>query len=63
MTLQTPDLCSQLDRMKKLCDRLEAAQHDELAYHDLIRVIDAEIAAFRAVICGYHPADFSNRPS
>jgi hypothetical protein len=61
MTLQTPDLCAQLDRMKKLCDRLEAAQHDELRYHDLIRVIDVEIDAFKAVVCGYHPTGISNR--
>lgn len=25
LNLQTPDLCAQLDRMKRLCDRLEAA--------------------------------------
>ncbi len=63
MTLQTPDLCSQLDRMKKLCDRLEAAQHDQHKYHELIRVIDVEIDAFKAVVCGYHPDDFSKRPA
>ena len=63
LNLQTPDLCSQLDRMKKLCDRLEAAQNDQRKYHELIRAIDMEIATFRAVVCSYQPTGFANRPS
>jgi hypothetical protein len=47
--------------MKQLCDRLEAAQYDQHLYHELVRVIDAEIAAFKAAVCSHHPTGFSNR--
>jgi hypothetical protein len=61
LNLQTPDLCAQLDRMKRLCDRLEAAQHDHRKYDEIVRAIDTEIAAFKAAVCSYQPARFSNR--
>ena len=55
LNLQAPDLCAQLDRMKQLCDRLEAAQNDQRLYRELVRAIDAEIAAFKAAVCSYQP--------
>ena len=61
LNLQTPDLCAQLDRMKKLCDRLEAAQSDYRTYHEIVRAIDVEIAAFKAAVHSYQPSRFSNR--
>ena len=61
MNLETPDLCAQLDRMRKLCDRLEAAQHDPPRYGEIVRSIQREIEAFRTAICRHQPADFSKR--
>ncbi len=61
MNLETPDLCVQLDRMRRLCDRLEDAQRDPRRYREIVSSIQLEIDAFRDAICRYEPADFSKR--
>jgi hypothetical protein len=61
MTLEMPDLCAQLDRMRKLCDRLEEAQNDPVRYREIVRSIQVEIEIFRDAICRHQPADFSKR--
>ena len=40
------DICARLERMKKLCDELEAAQKDARAYHTLIERMRVEADAF-----------------
>jgi hypothetical protein len=49
--LDIPDLCAQLDRLKRLCDRLEEAQADPKQYHRLIAEIRNETEAFQATVC------------
>jgi hypothetical protein len=53
--LDIPDICAHLDRLKKLCDRLEAAQSDELRYRELSAQIRAETDALHVMICAYTP--------
>ena len=40
------DICVRLERMKKLCDELEAAQKDARTYHTLIERMRVEADAF-----------------
>ena len=35
--LYIPDICAHLDRLKRLCDRLEKAQSDEQRYRELVQ--------------------------
>ena len=53
--LDIPDICAHLDRLKRLCDRLEKAQADEARYHELCRQIRAETEVLHATICSYPP--------
>jgi hypothetical protein len=48
--LEAPDLCARLDRMKVLCDRLEAAQTNQAKYRELVDLIQAELDALRHYI-------------
>jgi branched-subunit amino acid aminotransferase/4-amino-4-deoxychorismate lyase len=58
--LDIPDICAHLDRMKRLCDRLEKAQFDEKRYSELARQIRAETDALHSTICTYRaPASLS----
>jgi len=54
--LDVPDICAHLDRLKRLCDRLEKAQSDEQRYSELTAQIRAETDALHAMICRYPPA-------
>lgn len=54
--LDTPDLCSHLDRLKVLCDKLEKAQKDERRYRELVRRIRMETDALHASICRFQPS-------
>ena len=49
--LDIPDICAHLDRLKRLCDRLEKAQADELHYRELCSQIRAETEVLHATIC------------
>ena len=49
--LDIPDICAHLDRLKRLCDRLEKAQSDEKRYRELAMKIRAETDALHASIC------------
>ena len=53
--LDIPDVCAHLDRLKRLCDRLEKAQSDEQRYRELASQIRAETDALHAMICSYTP--------
>ena len=53
--LDIPDVCAHLDRLKRLCDRLEKAQGDEQRYRELALQIRAETDALHAMICSYTP--------
>ena len=54
--LYIPDICAQLDRLKRLCDRLEKVQSDEERYGELARQIRAETEVLHATICSPRPA-------
>jgi hypothetical protein len=58
--LDIPDLCAHLDRLKKLCDKLEEAQADPKRYHQLIAEIRYETDAFQATVC--HVSRNEHRP-
>jgi hypothetical protein len=49
--LDIPDMCAHLDRLKRLCDRLEKAQSDEGRYREIAAQIRAETDALHATIC------------
>lgn len=53
--LYVPDICAHLDRLKRLCDRLERAQSDEQRYREITAQIRAETDALHAMICSYPP--------
>lgn len=57
--LDIPDMCAHLDRLKRLCDRLEKAQADEKRYRQLVTQIRAETDALHATICRPFSADVS----
>ncbi len=61
MNLDMPDLCAHLDRMRRLCDRLEDAQDDPIKYREIVRSIQTEVDVFREAICRHEPAGFSKR--
>jgi hypothetical protein len=54
--LHIPDICAHLDRLKRLCDRLEKAQSDEQQYRALAMQIRLETDALHSMICSYPPA-------
>lgn len=49
--MKTPDLCAQLDRMKALCDQLEAAQADAKRSRELVERIRLEAEALSQTVC------------
>jgi hypothetical protein len=49
------DICARVERMKKLCDELDAAQKDNRKYHTLIERIRAEADAFRQRLGTHDP--------
>ena len=54
----TPDsdeICTRLERMKRLCDELEAAQGDVRRIHELIQRIRAETDLFRQQLATHDP--------
>ena len=51
--LDIPDICAHLDRLKRLCDRLEKAQTDEGYYRELCAQIRAETEVLHATICRF----------
>lgn len=53
--LEIPDICAHLDRLKRLCDRLEKAQSDEKRYRELAVQIRAEMDSLHAMICDRAP--------
>jgi hypothetical protein len=53
--VKTADLCTHVDRLKELCDRLEFVQDDPRKYQVLIAKIRAETDAFRAIVCAQDP--------
>jgi len=53
--LDIPDICAHLDRLKRLCDRLEKAQADEKRYRQLALQIRAETESLHAMICDRAP--------
>lgn len=53
--LHIPDICAHLDRLKRLCDRLEKLQSDEQRYREVAFQIRAETDALHAMICAYPP--------
>ena len=53
--LDIPDICAHLDRLKRLCDRLEKAQSEEKRYRELTIQIRAEMDALHAMICQSAP--------
>lgn len=59
--LDIPDICAHLDRLKRLCDRLEEAQSDEKRYRELTIQIRAETDALHVTIC--HPLSVAARES
>lgn len=54
--LDIPDICAHLDRLKRLCDRLEKAQSDEERYWELATKIRAETDSLHAMVCHRAPA-------
>ena len=59
--LDTPDLCARLDTLRRLCDRLEALQHEPAKYLELVRRIHAEATQFRAIVTPPPPGRASAR--
>jgi hypothetical protein len=49
--LDIPDICAHLDRLKRLCDRLEKAQSDETYYREICGQIRAETEVLHQTIC------------
>lgn len=52
--LKTPDICAQLDRMKGLCDQLEAAQSDFTRSRDIVKRIRIEADALADTVEALH---------
>src|SRR5690606_19323080 len=50
------DVTARLERIKKLCDELEQAQHDTRTYKELIDRIRDEANAFRRTLATHDPA-------
>ena len=61
--LKTPDICAQLDRMKSLCDQLEAAQSDFTRSRDIVKRIRIEADVLADTVEGLHRAATANKAS
>jgi hypothetical protein len=59
--LKTPDLCAQLDRMKGLCDQLEAAQSDSARAREIVERIRIEADALANTVETLHHDSGSQR--
>ena len=59
--LKTPDLCAHLDRMKGLCDQLEAAQSDSTRARDIVARIRIEADALADTVDTLHHDNGSRR--
>ena len=55
LTNRSDDMCSRLERMKRLCDELDAAQGDIRKLHELIKRIRAEADLFRQQLATHDP--------
>jgi len=55
--LDIPDMCAHLDRLQRLCARLEKAQSDEQRYREISKQISAETDALRVTISRPFAAD------
>lgn len=58
--MKVPDLCAQLDRMKFLCDQLEASQGDARRSRELVEQIRLEAEALSYTVCALEPQKRSN---
>ena len=54
-TPDSDDICSRLERMKRLCDELEAAQGDVRKLRELIQRIGIEADLFRRQLATHDP--------
>jgi hypothetical protein len=54
--LDLPDMCAHLDRLQRLCNKLEKAQSDEQRYREIAFQIRAETDALHAIICRPFPS-------
>ena len=52
---QSDDICTRLDRMKKLCEELDQAQHDTRRAKELIECIRDEADAFQRTLGTHDP--------
>ena len=52
---EAEDIFARLERMKRLCDELDAAQEDTRKYHTLIERMRAEADAFRRRLATHDP--------
>jgi hypothetical protein len=59
--LTTPDLCAHLDRMKGLCDQLEAAQSDSTRAREIVARIRLEADALADTVDALHHDNGSKR--
>jgi hypothetical protein len=59
--LKTPDLCAHLDRMKGLCDQLEAAQSDSTRAREIVERIRIEADALADAVDTLHNHSGSKR--
>jgi hypothetical protein len=50
------DICLRLERMKKLCDELEAAQGNVRRLHELIERMRSEAELFREQLATHDPS-------
>lgn len=61
--LKTPDICAQLDRMKGLCDQLEAAQSDVSRSRDIVKRIRIEADVLADTVEALHQSAESKQSS
>jgi hypothetical protein len=54
-TLESDDICSRLDRIKRLCDDLDAAQGNAHKYHEVIERMRVEADLFRQQLATHDP--------
>jgi hypothetical protein len=54
------DICTRLERMKRLCEELDRAQHDTQRAKDLIECIRQEADAFQRTLATHDTKRFRN---
>ena len=54
-TSDSDEICTRLERMKRLCDELEAARGDVRKVHELIQRIRVEADLFRQQLATHDP--------